>query len=478
MKAKALIIDGESATQRALLLSLGKIGCSVATVDGARRAVAAMDEESFDVVFLDADLVSEPDLGVLSQIVAKQPRASVVVLMPPATVEAALDAMRRGAADCLPKPFADAQLEAVVDRLACPRGLAEEAPAVGRDADALQAIDLTTTSPCTRAMLDLVQRSAPSEAPILIRGESGTGKGVIARLIHARSSRSGGPFVVVNCPTLSKELMASELFGHARGSFTGAVRDQPGRVEDAAGGTLFLDEISEIPPGLQAKLLRFLQDGNFERVGETSTRCADARIVAATNRDLAAAVAAGTFREDLFYRLNVIEITIPPLRERLEDVSRLARSLIATLSAQSGRRPPTLAPSADQLLLSYDWPGNIRQLRNVLERTLLLCPTDVLDRDDFSSCIPLTSAPQHRLGEDVPLHVIEREHVEGVVGHAPSLEVAAGILAIDESTLRRKLRQYRGRGGGSVEGPIEQRHSGRQRPITRQRGNPCKVPFA
>jgi NtrC-family two-component system response regulator AlgB len=229
-------------------------------------------------------------------------------------------------------------------------------------------LELATRSAALQAALDTVRRAAGSEAAVLLRGENGTGKGVLARLLHASSPRAAGPFVVVHSPTLSEELLASELFGHARGAFTGAVKDQPGKVEAAHGGTLFLDEIAEIAPSLQAKLLRFLQDKEFERVGETRARRADVRVVSATNRDLDADVASGRFREDLLYRLNVIEIRVPPLRERREDIVPLARHFVAFFARQARRAPPELSPEAQAALLRYEWPGNVRELRNAMER--------------------------------------------------------------------------------------------------------------
>jgi NtrC-family two-component system response regulator AlgB len=247
--------------------------------------------------------------------------------------------------------------------------------------------------------------------------------------------------VTINCPTLTDELLASELFGHAKGAFTGAVRDQPGRVEAAEGGTVFLDEIAEISPALQAKLLRFLQDRAFERVGETRTRTADVRIVAATNRDLEAEVKAGRFREDLLYRLNVVEVTVPALRERPEDVLPLARRFLAFFAAGTRRQVPTLSPAAERALLAYPWPGNVRELRNVMERAVILSPAQVLEVE----CLPerlrqeLSEVPV--LGGSFTAEEIEREHILRVLARAPTMEEAARILGIDASTLWRKRKK-------------------------------------
>jgi NtrC-family two-component system response regulator AlgB len=293
-----------------------------------------------------------------------------------------------------------------------------------------------------RAALELATRAAGSDAPILLRGENGTGKSVLARLIHARSQRVGKPYVTVSCPTLSEELLASELFGHAIGAFTGAVRDQAGRVEAAEGGTLLLDEIGEISPGLQAKLLRFLQEKRFERVGEARTRQADVRVVAATNRDLDADVRAGRFREDLLYRLNVVELLVPPLRERREDIPRLARNFLAVAARASHRPPLELDRRTEELLLAHPWPGNLRELRNVIERAVILWPQPVLTPEALPERIR-GARPRAipELGGDCDLESLEQEHIRRVVERTATREEAARILGIDASTLWRKLKR-------------------------------------
>jgi NtrC-family two-component system response regulator AlgB len=295
-----------------------------------------------------------------------------------------------------------------------------------------------------RGALELAPRAAASDAPILLRGENGTGKSMLARLIHARSKRTGRPYITVSCPTLSEELLASELFGHAIGAFTGAVRDQAGRVEAAEGGTLLLDEIGEISPALQAKLLRFVQDREFERVGETRTRHADVRVLAATNRDLDADVQAGRFREDLLFRLNVIEICVPPLRERADDILPMARRFLAFFARAANRPAPALAPAAEQALVAYRWPGNIRELRNAMERAVILFPERTLGREALPERIAAHVSAVPRLGGDFTLDQIEREHIERVAARAATLEDAAKLLGIDASTLYRKRKKYEG----------------------------------
>jgi NtrC-family two-component system response regulator AlgB len=258
------------------------------------------------------------------------------------------------------------------------------------------------------------------------------------------SPRSRQPFVVVNCPTLSEELLTSELFGHVKGAFTGAVRDQPGRVEAAEGGTLFLDEIGEISPSLQAKLLRFLEEKEFERLGENKTRHANVRTIAATNRNLEQQVQKGIFREDLFYRLNVIDLQLPPLRERPEDILRLARRFLAFYAKSARRQTPTLSKAAEDSLTAYSWPGNVRELRNTIERAVILWPAQIIEPEAFPAHISARQraggAPQ--VGGDFTLDIIEREHVTRVVARTATLEEAAAVLGIDASTLWRKRKKY------------------------------------
>jgi NtrC-family two-component system response regulator AlgB len=293
-----------------------------------------------------------------------------------------------------------------------------------------------------RATVDLTIRAASSDAPILLRGENGTGKSVLARVVHAHSRRASRSFITINCPTLSEDLLASELFGHSAGAFTGAVRDQAGRVEAAEGGTLFLDEIGEISPNLQAKLLRFLQDKEFERVGENRTRHADVRVLAATNRDLDADVAAGRFRQDLLFRLNVVEIVCPALRERAEDIIPLARRFLAFFAAAANRATPELTQEVENALLGYAWPGNVRELRNAIERSIILFPARSIPIDALPDRIAAHTTTSPRLGGDFTVDQLEREHIERVIARAPTLEDAATILGVDVSTLYRKRKKY------------------------------------
>jgi NtrC-family two-component system response regulator AlgB len=438
-----LVIDDEKNIRATLDVCLAGIGCRVAMAATAEAARAALASRSFDLAFLDLRLGEANGLDVLPALLAQQPGLAVIVVTAYATIDTAVEAMRRGAVDYLPKPFTPAQIrhvvEHVAERLRLTRRLADLEQQLK---DAIPEVDLESTAPAMRAVLDMLAPVAQADATALLRGENGTGKGVFARLLHAQSARREQPFVVVNCPTLSEELLASELFGHARGAFTGAIRDQPGRVEAADGGTLFLDEIGEISPALQAKLLVFLQDKQFQRIGEQVTRSSDVRVIAATNRDLEADVRAGRFREDLLYRLNVVEIRLPPLRERPEDIVPLAARFLAFFARAARRPTPELSSAAIEVLRAYPWPGNVRELRNAIERALILWPARVIEPAAFPERIAAQPSSTPQLGGTCTLEAIEREHILRVIARTATLEDAAQILGIDSSTLWRKRKRY------------------------------------
>ncbi|MBV8558747.1 MAG: sigma-54-dependent Fis family transcriptional regulator [Planctomycetaceae bacterium] len=298
------------------------------------------------------------------------------------------------------------------------------------------------TDPLEQKVLSQARLVAPSDAVVLIRGEGGTGKGVLARSLHDWSKRANGPFVTVSCPSLSPDLLESDLFGHARGASTDAVREA-GKVARAEGGTLFLDEIGDLPPTLQPKLLRLLQERQYERVGEMVSRTADVRVVASTNRDLETAVAAGSFRQDLLYRLNVIELILPPLRHR-SDIGALADHLLAFFARQTGRRLTSFTPEARAALDHYHWPGNIRELRNAVERAAILAPGPEVGLADLPERIMHTRVGVEgtiEVGRRVSLERIEVEHIRQVLASTSSLEEAAQVLMIDPSTLYRKRKR-------------------------------------
>jgi two-component system, NtrC family, response regulator AlgB len=440
-----LVIDDEKNIRATLAVCLEAIGCTVTGAATAEAALAAAERTAFDLVFLDLRLGATDGLALLPRLLARRPGLPVVVVTAYATVDTAIDALKLGAVDYLAKPFTPVQIRRVVEQLAARRDAAARVVDLeAAIADELPAIDTASEAPRMRAAIELAVRAAAADAPILLRGENGTGKSVLARLIHARSPRAARPYVTINCPTLSDELLASELFGHAVGAFTGAVRDQAGRVEAAEGGSVLLDEIGEIAPALQAKLLRFVQDKEFERVGEARTRRADVRVIAATNRDLDADVRAGRFREDLLFRLNVVEIVVPPLRERAADILPMARRFLAFFARAANRPVPQLTAAAEEALAGYAWPGNIRELRNAMERAVILYPARTLGREALPERIAAERGGPARIGGELTLEQLEREHIERVVARAATLDDAARILGIDASTLYRKRKRYDG----------------------------------
>jgi NtrC-family two-component system response regulator AlgB len=287
--------------------------------------------------------------------------------------------------------------------------------------------------------LSIATKAAASEATVLILGESGTGKSMLARAMHERSARSRAPFVTVSCPSLSRDLLESELFGHVKGAFTGALVETVGKVTVAEGGTLFLDEIGDLPSEIQAKLLRLLQEKEYERVGDTRSRRANVRIISATNKDLGPAVTAGRFREDLYYRLNVISIQLPPLRDRTVDLARIAEKQLQFFSRRSGKAALTFSPEAMQAMRAYSWPGNLRELRNVIERAVILAETDRIEPGDLGDIAQ--GATEFRLGGRASLEEIENEHIRKVLANSRTIDEAAQILQIDPATLYRRKKR-------------------------------------
>ncbi|QRO03036.1 sigma-54-dependent Fis family transcriptional regulator [Archangium violaceum] len=440
---RVLVVDDERNIRTTLRMCLEGLGCEVREAPTAEAALAALAQGPADLAFVDLRLGTASGLDLLPRLLAESPTLDVVLITAYATFDTAVEAVKRGARDYLPKPFTPAQIRHLVEKARAHRELSSQLGNLeGQLAQSVPEATLETASPAMHAALALVTRAAASDAAVLLRGESGTGKGVLARALHSMSARRRRPFVTVNCPTLSEQLLSSELFGHVRGAFTGAVRDQPGRVEQAEGGTLFLDEVAEMSPALQAQLLRFLQEKQFERLGEGRTRRADVRVVAATNRDLEKDVAAGHFREDLLYRLNVIEVKLPSLRERREDILPLARRFVAFFARTAQRPPPELSPATEKMLLAYPWPGNVRELRNALERAIIMWPAEVLEPQAFPERIAAATGSGVALGGPHTLEEVEREHILRVMASVPTLDEAAHILGIDASTLWRKRKKY------------------------------------
>ena len=437
-----LVVDDELNIRKTLTVCLETEGHHAVAVSNFEDAVHEASRKSFDLAFVDLRLGTADGLDLIPSLLAQTPWLKIIIITAYASIDTAVEAMRRGATDYIPKPFTPAQVKLAVQKVFEMRTLEQRVAALQEDLGRLSPeADFSTTNAAMQRVINLSRQVASTDATLLMRGESGTGKTVLARAIHHWSHRANKPICIVSCPAFSPELLESELFGHVKGAFTGAVRDNPGRVATCEGGTLLLDEIGDLPPNLQPKLLRFLQDREYERVGDYTTRKADVRIIAGTNRDLEQAVKNGQFREDLFYRLNVIQIEIPPLRERPEDVAILAERLLGFFGRARHHLFLGFTPEALEALRQYRWPGNLRELRNVVERAAILCQMDRVGME----CLPESLLPSDsgaRLGDRVPLEKIEEEHMRRVLATTKSLQEAADVLGIDQATLWRRRKKY------------------------------------
>jgi NtrC-family two-component system response regulator AlgB len=438
MKPQILVIDDDEAIRRTLRLCLESADYSVTVAPSGEAGVAAAKKHPPDLALVDLRLGGMDGIAVTRALAQEAPGAQVIVMTAYATIDNAVDAMRAGAADYLAKPFTPTAVKHVVARVLEAGRMRQELAEVERQG---RRAPVKSTSPRVIEAYTLAERVADSEATVLLLGETGTGKSLLARHIHQRSSRSARPFVTVNCATISTNLIENELFGHSKGAFTGADQPRAGYVEAAKNGSLFVDEVGDLGKETQGKFLRLLEEREYVRVGDTEPRRSDARIVAATHRDLKAAVASGAFRDDLFYRLNVVTIKLPALRERREDIPALVGSFLKPATTRS--KTLTVAPEAMAALVAYDWPGNIRELSNVLERAALLANGDELTPDLLPEEVRTSSKPVTALADgDETLEAAERRHVASVVARYPTLDLAAKALGVDPSTLYRKRERY------------------------------------
>jgi two-component system, NtrC family, response regulator AlgB len=437
-----LVVDDELNIRKTVSMFFEAEGHSVSAVSNAEDALVQAGQKSFDLALVDLRLGSSSGLDLIPKLVNLAPWLKIVVITAYASIDTAVEAIKRGATDYLPKPFTPAQLKLVVDKVAHVRSLEQRLTSLQETLrQSHPDMLLESSSVAMQRAVALARDVAVSDATVLLRGESGTGKSMLARLIHQWSPRQSQTFGVVSCPSLSPELLESELFGHVKGSFTGAIRDQAGRIAACDGGTLFLDEIGDLPLSLQPKLLRFLQDREYERIGEGITRKADIRVITATSVDLEAALKTGRFREELLYRLNVFEIVLPPLRERPQDIRVLSDQFLLFFVRQNHRSVLRFSDDALQALERYAWPGNVRELRNVIERAVILCKAETID----AAHLPLNLSPAEppvSLGDPVPIDKIEELHIRRVLATAKSLEEAAEVLGIDTATLWRRRKQY------------------------------------
>ena len=454
-KLQILIVEDNATMREGLELVVRRLGHEVEPFDSAEAALAALKVRPADLIVSDYRLPGIDGLVFLEKVKSLQPACEVIVITAFGSVDLAVQAMQKGAADFITKPFSPDELTVKLDRLA-------ERLRQRRELENLQAQNLYLREAEERQfnfgeiigqsapmqdVFRMLQKVAPTDSSIIIYGESGTGKELIARAIHKNSNRADGPFVRVNCGALTETLLESELFGHEKGAFTGAVKRKLGRFELAHHGSIFLDEIGDISPALQIKLLRILQEKEFERVGGEETVCIDVRVIAATHRNLKEEVAAGKFREDLYYRLHIVPINLPPLRQRLEDLPVLAQHFLQHLGGELRRPNLQIEPAALELMKTYHWPGNVRELENILERAAVLCENARIGVADLPPLVKDRAAvfqlPDENLDLNQTLEEVERALIERAMSRAHGVKAeAARLLGIKATTLLYKLEKY------------------------------------
>ena len=450
---RVLIVDDEEGVREGLRTMLQREGLHVETAGSAEDGVRRVESRSFDIVFLDLNLPGADGLSMLGKLRRGTPPADVVILTGYGTVANTVEAMRKGAADVIEKPFGPDRILAVVRRVLETRQLKNELTWLQDRVRELTSTELVGLSPAVREVQTRIDQVAHApDTTVLVTGQSGTGKELVARCIHERSARRHGPFVAINCAALTESLLEAELFGYEPGAFTGAQKDgKDGLFAVAAGGTLFLDEIGEMEPTLQAKLLRVLQERTFRRVGGVQDLPADVRIVASTNRDLRQMVQTGGFREDLFYRLNVMTVHVPPLRERAADIPLLSHFFLDQIGRQMGKALSGFTEEAMETLCEYTWPGNVRELRNAIEHACIVCNNGMIDEihlPKFTGGNPDGSDQIDRAsvvleGDDRSIRALESQLVAKVLDDTQwNISRAAAILGINRTTLYNKIRVY------------------------------------
>ncbi|HPF98958.1 MAG TPA: sigma-54 dependent transcriptional regulator [Kiritimatiellia bacterium] len=444
-KPLILIVDDEKNTREGLARALRR-NYDILLAESGTSAMALLGEHNVDVMLSDVRMPGMDGLTLMQRALARTPAPVCILLTAYGNIETAVEAMKRGAYDFLTKPVHLDRLELLLQRALRGREMETENRRLHEQLDAKFGMEsMIGQSPAMREVFDTIRQVAPSRATVLIQGESGTGKELVAQAIHRMSAQARGPFVPVHCAALAHNLLESELFGHEKGAFTGAAERRRGRFELADGGTLFLDEIGEIDPNTQVKILRVLEERKFERVGGQDTVDVDVRLIAATNRDLKKLVEEGRFREDLFYRLYVMVIHLPPLRERPGDVPLLVQQFLTTLARENNKAISGITPEAMELLAAYPWPGNVRELRNAMERMVVLCRGDKLSVRDIPAQLKaaLPHRPAATAGAELSLQDAEKRMIaDALKHHAGNRTKAAAQLGISRRTLHRKLNEY------------------------------------
>jgi len=446
--AQLLVVEDQPALRQTMTIALSRAGHAVDDVASGEDALARVQETLYDLVITDLRLGETDGLHVLKGVKARDADTEVVVATAYGTIDSAVEAIRAGAFDYLTKPFTPDQLLHVVDRALERRQLKTEVRYLNRRLeDPNDPPELVGESKRFQRVLEIVREWATSDSTILVTGETGSGKDLVARMIQRLSPRADEVFVVVNCSTIPDALFESELFGHIKGAFSGATRNRKGLAQEANGGTLFLDEIGELPMSVQPQLLRFLETGEVRPIGQNRSVRVDTRVIAATNRDLRTMIDEGEFREDLYYRLNVLPLSLPPLRERAEDIPQLAQRFLERFARRLGRQAESFSPDAEQVLMTYAWPGNVRELENVIERAVMLARGAVIHAEhlfmpDAQRRVPSSSAGGG-VGDLISLAELERMQILAILKRLQgNQKKAAGVLDISKSTLWRKLKEY------------------------------------